>query len=66
MQIEKKDNEILIKVPAGTYLPGLQRMIDYIKYREIASKSKASEKQIEELAQKSKSDWWEKNNNRFL
>ncbi|WP_373056036.1 hypothetical protein [Zunongwangia sp. H14] len=66
MQIEKKDNEILIKVPAGTHLPGLQRMIDYIKYREIASKSKASEKQIEELAQKSKSDWWEKNKNRFL
>ena len=66
MQIERTDKEILIRVAAGTDLTGLQRIIDYIKFREIASKSKVSQKQIDELAKESKSTWWEKNKNRFI
>lgn len=44
MQIERTNSEILIRVSAGTDLVGLQRILDYIKFREIASKSKASQK----------------------
>jgi len=46
VQIERKNNEILIRVPADTDLTGLQRILDYVKFREIASKSKASQEQI--------------------
>lgn len=42
MQIERKDNEILIRVSANTDLTGLQRILEYIKFREIASKSKVT------------------------
>jgi hypothetical protein len=66
MQIERKNNEILIRVASGTDLTGLQRILDYIKFREIASKSKASEQQIEKLANDSKRDWWKKNKSRFV
>ena len=50
MQIERTNDEILIRVPAGTDLVGLQRILDYIRFREIESKSKATDAQIEKLA----------------
>lgn len=66
MKIEGTDSEIIIRVPSDTDLTGLQRIFDYIKYREIVSKSKATQKQIDELARVSKSSWREKNKNRFV
>ena len=66
MQIERTNKEILIRLSSGTYLVGLQRILDYLKFREIASKSKASQKQIDELSSESKSSWWNKNKSRFV
>lgn len=66
MQIERTNDEILIRVASGTDLVGLQRILDYLKFREIASKSKATQKQIDELATESKSTWWKKNKDRFI
>ncbi len=65
MQIERTNDEILIRVASGTDLVGLQRILDYLKFREIASKSKVTQKQIDELARESKSTWWKKNKDRF-
>ena len=65
MQIERTNNEILIRLSSGTDLVGLQRILDYLKFREIASKSKASQKQMDELSSESKSSWWKKNKSRF-
>ncbi|MFA7326635.1 MAG: hypothetical protein WC121_08230 [Candidatus Kapaibacterium sp.] len=66
MVIERINNEIVIKISSDTDITGLQRLIDYIKFREIASKSKASEDEINNLVRESKSEWWEKNKNRFI
>lgn len=66
MQIERTNNEILIRGVSSTDLTGLQRILDYIKFREIASKSKATQEEIDELAKESKSTWWDKNKSRFI
>lgn len=66
MKVERTENEILIRVAVGTDLTGIQRLLDYIRFREIASKSKATQDQIDELAHESKSSWWEKNKGRFI
>ena len=66
MQIERTNNEILIRISSDTDLTGLQRISDYLKFREIASKSKLSQEQIDKLSSQSKSLWWEKNKSRFL
>jgi hypothetical protein len=66
MEIERTDDEILIRVAANTDLTGLQRILDYIKFRELASKSKVSQKKIDELAKESKSSWWEENKSRYI
>lgn len=44
MQIERTNKEILIRLSPDTDLTGLQRIIDYLKFREVVTKSKASEK----------------------
>ena len=66
MRIKRTNNEILIRLSAQTNLVGLQRIIDYIKFIEIASKSNATENQINELATDSKSTWWDKNKSKFI
>lgn len=66
MQIERTNDEILIRVPSSTDLTGLQRILDYVKFREIASQSKATQAEIDELAKESKSSWWDKNKDRFI
>lgn len=66
MQIERTNNEIVIRVSSDTDLIGLQRILDYLKFRETASKSKASPEQIDKLSSESKSSWWEKNKSRFV
>lgn len=57
MQIERTNKEILIRLSSETDLIGLQRILDYLKFREIASKSKASKEEIDEIASKSKKSW---------
>ncbi|QAA80996.1 hypothetical protein EI546_04295 [Aequorivita sp. H23M31] len=66
MQIERTNKEILIRLPSGTDLVGLQRILDYLKFREIASKSEATQEQIDKLSSESKSSWWNKNKSRFV
>ena len=61
MQIVRVNNEILIRLSAGIDTTGLQRLLDFIKIKEIASNSLALQKQIDKLAEQSKNDWWEKN-----
>jgi hypothetical protein len=66
MQIERTNEEILIRLSSGTDIIGLQRILDYLKFREIASKSKATQEQIDDLAFESKKSWWEDNKGRFV
>lgn len=46
MEIERTEKEIVIRVDAKTDLTSVQRLLDFIKFREITSKSKATQKQI--------------------
>jgi hypothetical protein len=66
MQVERINNEILIRLSGSTDTIGLQRLLDFLKFKEITSKSKATEDQIDEIANVSKSDWWSKNKERFI
>lgn len=66
MRVERTDKEIIIRVPSGIDLVGLQRILDFVRFREIISKSKVPEEEINELARQSKSDWWDKNKKKFI
>jgi hypothetical protein len=66
MIIERTNKEILIRIPNTVDLEGAQRIIDYIRYQEVTSKSKASQEDVDNLAVEINKDWWDKNKDTFL
>ncbi|TAL67788.1 MAG: hypothetical protein EPN82_13185 [Bacteroidetes bacterium] len=66
MTIERTTEEIIIKVPSFVNTEGIQRIIDLLAYREATAKSKAKQKDIDELAKDIKKGWWKKNKSRFI
>jgi hypothetical protein len=66
MLIDRTDkNQITIKLSSSVDSFGLQRLIDYAKYLETTSKSKAKQSDIDKLADEVNSKWWNKNKTRF-
>ena len=66
MNIEQTKDELLIRVPKTVDIKGIERLLEYIRFREIASKSKAQDDEIDELANQSKKKWWNQNKDRFI
>lgn len=66
MEIQRTKNEILLRLPATVDTLGLQRMIDYLKYKEATAGSETNQEEIDRLAEESKSNWWEENKDRFI
>lgn len=67
MQIERNtDDKITITLSSRIDGLKLQRLIDYIKYLELTSKSKATQSDADRLADEVNATWWEKNHDRFI
>lgn len=65
MNIQRTDNELIIRLPTTVNIDGIQRLLDLLTYQEIAAKSHVSQKQVDELASEINKSWWERNANRF-
>jgi hypothetical protein len=50
MIIEWTNNEILVRLSPLTNTTDLQDLFDYLEYKELVSKSKAKQSEIDELA----------------
>jgi hypothetical protein len=67
MLIERtNNNQIQITVSSSVDSFGLQRVIDYVKYLEATSKSKAKQSDIDKIADQVNASWWAKNKSRFI
>ena len=66
MVIERTNKEVIIRLPADVDIDGLQRLVDFLTYKEAISKSKAKQSDIDELADEVKAGWWTKNRERFI
>ena len=66
MEIQRTDNEIVIKVNSAVDVIGLQRLIDFISYSEITSKNVVSQSDVDQLASDINKGWWQKNKNNYL
>jgi DeoR/GlpR family transcriptional regulator of sugar metabolism len=66
MIIEKTKDQILIKISPKVDAFGFQRIMDYLEYLEITSKSKAKQSDADKLANELNQVWWEKNKNSFI
>lgn len=66
MLIDRKNkNRITITLSSSVDSFGLQRIIEYAKYLEATSKSKAKQTGADELAEEANQSWWSKNKQRF-
>jgi hypothetical protein len=67
MIVERTNNDkIVITLSSSVDRFGLQRVIDYLKYLEATSKSKAKQSDVDKLADEVNSSWWAKNRKRFI
>ncbi len=64
MLIERTSNEVIIRLPSYVDTEGIQRLVDYLSYKEVTSKAKQSE--VDKLAKEVKKGWWVKNRSRFI
>lgn len=58
MIIERTKNEIIIRLPANLDVDTLQDMVELFEYREIAKKSKAKQKDVDDLVREIKKGRW--------
>jgi hypothetical protein len=66
MNIVRENNEIKFSIPGDILeINEIQSFIDYIKFREITSKSKATQADADMLAEEINQSWWDKNKHRF-
>ena len=66
MIIERKKDELVIRIPEKIDPDVLQNFIDYLKVNTITAKSSATGKEIEEISSEINNTWWDKNKDRFV
>ncbi|MEP6647508.1 MAG: hypothetical protein ABJC12_10510 [Saprospiraceae bacterium] len=66
MLIVRTEKEVIIRLPSNVDTEGLQRLVDYLSYKETTSKSKAKQSDVDKLARTVKKGWWKKNRDRFV
>jgi hypothetical protein len=66
MILERTSTEVIMRLPANINWEDLDLMIRFVKYRQNVSKSRAKQKDIDQLAREVNKNWWEENKHRLL
>lgn len=66
MVIERTSKEVIIRLPSYVDTKGLQRLVDYLTYKEATAKSKAKQSDVDTLSTEVKQGWWKTNRSRFV
>lgn len=66
MTIERTDKEVIIRLAASIDTEDLKDFFKYARYKELTSKSKATQEEIDGLADEINRNWWKVNRHRFI
>jgi len=66
MIIESKENETIIRISANVNLDDIQKSLDFIRYKEILSKSKGTQSDADSLAKQINTNWWSENKGKYI
>lgn len=66
MPIKRTIKEVIIRLPSYVNTDGLQRLVDYLTYKEATAKSKAKQSEVDAFATEVKSGCWKKNRSRLI
>ena len=56
MIVERQNNEIIVRFSAGNKASKIQSILDYLRYKELTSKSKATQKDLDLLLKEAKKE----------
>lgn len=65
MKVERRDNEIFVRISTGTRTSKIQAILDYLRYEELTSNSIAVPKDVDELVNDVKKHRWQKTKKRL-
>jgi hypothetical protein len=60
MQVERHNNELLIRIPLTKNSARIQSIIDYLRYEELTSEININQKDADKLISAAKKGRWEK------
>lgn len=66
MIVERENNEVIVRLPGSFDTTYLEDIVDFIRFKEITSKSKVSQDEIDSLVKEIKKGRWENNRKRLL
>ena len=67
MIIERKNKELIIRIPETVDTEEIQDFVDYVRYKELTSKAKNVDQSIvDQLTEEINKNWWTKNRSRLL
>lgn len=66
MVIQRINEQIVITLPGTMEIESLQRLINYLLYKEATKDSQAKQEDVDKLAREANRLWWEENKQRFL
>jgi hypothetical protein len=66
METIREKNRIILEFDRVEDAEKVQRAIDAHRYLQIVQKSKATEEEIQELADEIKQTWWDENKHRYI
>jgi hypothetical protein len=66
MVVERTHEEVVIRVPASVGFENIQRMVDWLNYKEATAHSQAKQEDVNKIARDSKKGWWNANRSRFI
>ena len=65
MIIERTSKEVVFRLPSSTKLEDLQEIANLFAFKEISRKSKATQKDVDDLVKKIKKGRWAKTKNKI-
>ncbi|MBA4298565.1 hypothetical protein SAMN03080617_00684 [Algoriphagus alkaliphilus] len=65
MKIERTKKEVIIRIPASVNVDDMQDLTDLLRYKEISSKSQATQEDVDHLVSDIKRGRWEKTKNKL-
>ena len=66
VNITKDYYQIRIPISEAFDNPNIRRFLDFLRIEQVADKSKADKKDIEELSEDVKESWWQENGEKWL
>ncbi len=66
MVVERTSNEIIIKLPSNVNIEGVQRLLDFLVYREATASSQAKQADVDKLVAEIKRGRWAKDRKKYL